>query len=155
MRIPTLLYRLAVACWFGGASLFTFVLTPVIFRAYDRDLAGAVVGTLFPGYFRWGLVCGLIALACLVFAALPHRRIAALVLALMLAITASQAFIIEPRAAAIKREIPSFVTTPQDDPLRARFRRLHAVSAAGNLAVIGGGLVLIVLGSEMKRRKKE
>ncbi|MFZ5761201.1 MAG: DUF4149 domain-containing protein [Thermodesulfobacteriota bacterium] len=145
MRIPALLYRLAVACWFGGATLFTFVLTPVIFRAYDRDLAGAVVGTLFPAYFRWGLVCGLIALACLVFVTMPRRRIAALVIALMLAITAGQAFVVEPRAAALKREIPSFVTTPQDDPLRVRFRRLHAVSAAGNLAVIGGGLVLIVL----------
>ena len=53
MQIAVIIYRLAVACWFGGAALFTAVLTPVIFRAYSRDTAGGIVGALFPSYFRW------------------------------------------------------------------------------------------------------
>ena len=56
MQITAFLYRLAIACWVGGASLFTFVLTPTIFKSYNRDIAGGIVGVLFPGYFKWGLV---------------------------------------------------------------------------------------------------
>ncbi len=144
-KIAVTLYRLAVAAWFGGASLFTFVLTPILFRSLNRDQAGAIVGYLFPGYFRWGLACGVIALVALAFMKLPRKRWAALILLAMLTITSVQAFIIEPRAAALKREIPSFETTPTDHPLRAQFRKLHGISAAGNLAVIGGGVVLVLL----------
>jgi hypothetical protein len=145
MPIPSILYRLAVACWVGGATLFTFVLTPAIFKSYNRDMAGGIVGVLFPGYFKWGLACGVIALAALLFAAARHRTASAIIIGIMLAITAMQAFVIEPRAAALKKEIPSFETTPTDDPLRARFRKLHGASAAGNLAVIGGGIALVIL----------
>ena len=52
---------------------------------------------------------------------------------------------IEPKAAALKREIPSFVTTPKDHPLRKEFSRLHGISAACNLVVFGGGVALVVL----------
>lgn len=140
------LYRLAVACWVGGSSLFTFVLAPIIFKSYDRDMAGGIVGALFPAYFTWGLVCGVIALAAIFMSsAVKRKRIAVVILLAMLSVTSVQAFVIEPRAAALKKAIPSFETTPQDDPLRVQFRKLHGVSAAGNLAVIGGGIVLIAL----------
>lgn len=145
MQIPAILYRLAVACWLGGATLFTFVLTPVIFKSYNRDMAGGIVGVLFPGYFKWGLACGVIALAALFFSTARRRTAAAVIIAIMLAITAGQALVIEPRVAALKQEIPSFATTPPDDPLRAKFRKLHGISAAGNLAVIGGGIALVIL----------
>jgi len=144
--MPTFLYRLAVACWVGGTSLFTFVLTPVIFKSFNRDMAGKIVGVLFPGYFRWGLVCGVIALITVFMSsAVKHKTLAAVIVAIMLAITAVQACVIEPKAAALKKVIPSFETTPKDDPLRVQFRKLHGVSVVGNLVVLGGGIVLIVL----------
>ena len=146
MQITTYLYRLAIACWTGGAILFTFVLTPTIFTSYSRDMAGGIVGVLFPGYFKWGLACGGIALATLFMSpTVKHKTIAAVIIAVMLTITSIQAFVIEPRAAALKKEIPSFESTPQDDPLRVRFRKLHGISAGSNLLVIGGGIALIVL----------
>lgn len=144
-RIAAALYRLAVAGWLGGAALFTFVLTPILFRAFNRDQAGAIVGCLFPGYFRWGLACGLIALGALSLLKLPRKRLAVSLLAAMLTIASVQAFSIEPQAAALKREIPSFETTPADHPLRVQFRKLHTISAVGNLTVIGGGVVLVLL----------
>ena len=63
----------------------------------------------------------------------------------MLALTSFGAFYIEPRAAALKKEIPSFVTTPKDHPLRKEFARLHGISAVSNLAVFGGGVALVIL----------
>ena len=145
MQIPSILYRLAIACWVGGATLFTFVLTPTIFKSFNRDMAGGIVGVLFPGYFRWGLACGVLALVTLFFSANRHRAASGIIIAIMLAITLVQAFVIEPKAAALKKEIPSFETTPTDHPLRVQFRKLHGVSAVINLAVIGGGVALVIL----------
>jgi len=62
-----------------------------------------------------------------------------------LVVTSLQAFVIEPKAAALKQEIPSFVTTSADHPQRQQFRKLHAVSAVGNLSVIAGGMALIIM----------
>ncbi|NJC87691.1 MAG: DUF4149 domain-containing protein [Desulfuromonas sp.] len=145
MTYLAVLYRLAVAGWLGGAALFTFVLTPALFRELDRDTAGSIVGILFPGYFRWGLACGVIALACLLLTRPPRLLASAIIIVAMLVVTSLQAFVIEPKAAALKQEIPSFVTTPVDHPLRQQFMLLHAFSAAGNLGVIGGGIALILL----------
>jgi hypothetical protein len=144
--MATFLYRLSIACWLGGTSLFTFVLTPTIFKSFNRDMAGKIVGFLFPGYFKWGLACGVIALATIFLSSpIKHKTISAIIIAVMLAITSVHAFVIEPEAKALKNKIPSFETTPQNDPLRVQFRRLHGVSAASNLVVIGGGIVLIAL----------
>jgi hypothetical protein len=139
------LCRLAVALWVGGATLFTFVLTPTIFKTETRDVAGRIVGYLFPGYFRWGLACGAIALATLLIARGKNWVPAAALLVVMLAVTAFQAFHVEPKAALIKQQIPSFETTPKDHPMRREFSRLHGISAACNLSVIAGGVVLVML----------
>jgi hypothetical protein len=146
-RTFTAILRLATALWFGGVALFTFVLTPLIFTNENRDAAGHIVGYLFPGYFRWGLGCGVVAFIAIFVLrhTLRHFRVAAALVALMMIITAVQAWYIEPKAAALKREIPSFVTTPKDHPLRRQFSSLHGVSAICNLSVLAGGMVLVVL----------
>jgi hypothetical protein len=150
MRSLAIVYRLAVAFWTGGAVLFTLILTPAIFGNFDRDLAGTIVGVMLPGYFRWGLACGAVALVCLLLANRPQNLALAVILVAMLAVASVQALVIEPRAAALKEKIPSFVTTPVDHPLRQQFKTLHAISAAGNLGVIGGGIVLILLFKRME-----
>lgn len=154
MRIATIFYHLAVTCWLGGAALFTFILTPTLFKSYSRDVAGGIVGVLFPGYFQWGLACGVVALICLLLT--QGRRVIVMggILTVMLAITATQAFVIEPRAAELKKQIPSFETTPADHPLRVQFRKLHGVSAVANLAVICGGVILVILSSAPMQKQK-
>ncbi len=145
MQPISILYRLAISFWVGGAALFTFILTPIIFKSYNRDMAGQIVGYLFPGYFRWGLACGAVALVAHLIARGRHFVPAIVLIVVMLALTSFQAFSIEPRAAALKKEIPSFETTPKDHPLRKEFAKLHGISAVCNLAVIGGGVALVVL----------
>ena len=141
----SVLYRLAVAFWVGGASLFTFALTPIIFKRFPRDQAGIIVGHLFPAYFRWGLACGALALIARLLLKGKEGVAATVILAAMLCVTSFQAFYIEPRAVALKKEIASFETTPKDHPARKAFGKLHGVSAVCNLAVIAGGVALIVL----------
>ncbi len=145
MQLVSLLHRFSIAFWTGGIAIFTFVLTPTLFRTLTRDQAGNIVGILFPGYFRWGLACGAVSLVTLLI--LRDRAfVTRLVIILaMLAITSVQAFVIEPRAAALKKEIPSFETTSKDQPLRRQFSKLHGISAVCNLSVFGGGAVLLIL----------
>lgn len=145
MKYAEILYHLAIALWVGGSALFTFVLTPLLFKTESRDTAGRIVGTFFPGYFRWGLACGGIALLCRLFLRGGRLELATGILVLMLAVTSFQAFFVEPKAADIKRQIVSFETTPKEDPLRKQFSKLHGVSAACNLAVVAGGVVLVIL----------
>lgn len=147
MHLLTILFNLAVSCWLGGAALFTFILTPKLFAAYSRDLAGNIVGLLFPGYFRWGLACGAVALLCQLVNRGRFAVASLLIIVLMLLLTATQAFVIEPRAAELKQSIASFENTPKDDPIRMQFRKLHGLSMAANLAVIVGGLALVILAS--------
>lgn len=145
MQIVTIIYRLAVSLWVGGDALFTFALTPLLFRGESRDFAAKVVGILFPGYFRWGVACGAIALICRLILPGGPKVASAVIIAVMLALTSFQAFYIEPKAAELKRQIVSFETTPKDNPLRREFAKLHGVSAVCNLSVIAGGVVLVVL----------
>lgn len=147
MQPIIMIYNLALAGWLGGAALFTFLLTPMLFASFSRDVAGGIVGVLFPGYFRWGLACGAVALLCQLIHRGRFALASVLILTAMLALTATQAFVLEPRAAALKRDIPSFATTPADNPHRVQFRKLHGLSMAANLAVIVGGVVLVLLAS--------
>lgn len=139
------IYRLAVALWVGGVTLFTFVLTPILFKTQARDLAGKIVGVLFPGYFCYGLACGAVALIALLFHRGPRFVPALVLLVLMLGATVFQAFVIEPKAAELKTRIVSFETTPKNDPLRQEFSRLHGISAVCNLLVFAGGVALVLL----------
>lgn len=145
MQYTDMLYRLAVSLWAGGNAIFTLMLTPILFKTENRDTAARIVGNLFPGYFRWGLACGVIALVCRLAGRGFELKLPVIVLAVMLAVTSFQAFYVEPRAAELKRQIGSFETTSKEHPLRREFSKLHAVSAVCNLTVLAGGVLLVVL----------
>jgi hypothetical protein len=145
MNYADILYRLAVSLWTGGAAIFTLLLTPILFRTESRDTAARIVGNLFPAYFKWGLACGALALLFRLIGRTGVTRLSMGVLVIMLLLTSFQSFYVEPRAAELKKQIGSFETTAKDHPLRKEFSKLHAVSAVCNLAVLAGGIVLVVL----------
>lgn len=103
MQFFKAVYTLVVSFWFGGMALFTFVITPIFFKVFNRDLAGEIVGSVFPMYFKVGLACGIIALICMLI--MRHRRwvVSSALIAVMLVVTAYQAFVLEPKAVAIKK----------------------------------------------------
>ena len=145
MHLSTIIFRLAVALWVGGVGIFTFIVTPILFKSFGRDMAGRIVGEVFPAYFGWGLVCGGVALVSLLVMRGRNFIPSLIIIIVMLAMTSFSAFYIEPHLAQLKKEIPSFETTPKDDPLRRQFTKLHGVSAVSNLSVFGGGLLLVIL----------
>jgi hypothetical protein len=145
MHYLDMLYRLAISLWAGGNAIFTLMLTPILFKTESRDTAARIVGNLFPGYFRWGLACGLVALVCRLPGKAGAGKLPLAMLVLMLALTSFQAFYVEPRAAGLKQQIGSFEATSKDHPLRKEFSRLHGISAVCNLTVLVSGVLLVVL----------
>jgi len=147
-------YNLVLALWVGGIVLFTFVVTPLIFRGFDRDMAGEIVGKVIPSYFRYNLVLSLAALGILV--ALwggwsPWvRRSCLLLLLAAVAVNAYINFGLYPKIGAIKREVATFREDPDAAPRKA-FRRLHAVSASLNLVLLADGVLLLLLGPAIRK----
>ena len=148
-------YAIALSLWTGGITLFTFVITPVIFRSYGRDMAGKIVGKLFPGYFLYNLLIS-IAVFILYFTvrsmltARGSRWSLVLIIAALI-INVFVTFKLHPDIRKVKQEILSFETLSEDSPERRTFRRLHAVSAVLNLILLADGAVLILLSNGFRQ----
>lgn len=150
-----LVFRIVLALWVGGIAMFTFVVTPAIFRSLARDEAGRVVGLLFPVYYPYNLILSLVALLAFVWlvwgAWRPVHWVHLLGLVLAVAANAYVLFGLHSEIRAVKAEVASFETTSPEHPSRRRFSRLHAKSAAINLFVLVDGVVLMLLTPVLRR----
>jgi uncharacterized membrane protein len=141
------LYLLSLSLWVGGMAIFTFLVTPAVFRSYGRDQAGEIVGMLFRTYFPYLLVLSILALA--LFLVLADRastdyRVSLVLLAAAIVVNSYVAFKLHPDAVRIKQQVASFEREAPDSPPRKAFRRLHALSSILNLAVLVDGVALLV-----------
>jgi hypothetical protein len=148
-------YNLILALWVGGITLFTFIVTPVIFKSYPRDHAGEIVGRLFPGYFMFNLVLAALALV-LFFVIANDRSQFAYRLSLVCVVTALLinlfiVFKLHPDTVMIKQQVTSFERESPDSPARKQFRKLHGVSAVLNLVLLAEGIVLLVTGPLIRK----
>lgn len=153
-NMPATGFQILLALWVGGMSVFTFLVTPAVFRSFDRDMAGRVVGAVFPGYFTFLLAVSLAAAAVYVMFSADgstYRTAISLLLAAV-AMAAYLKFSLYPEIVAVKKSVASFETTQPDAPERARFRRLHAASSVINLLFLADGAVLLVLAAGGKLR---
>ncbi len=61
-KISFILLHISLALWTGGMAMFTFVVTPAIFKHFPRDTASRTVDKLFPLYFPYNLITSVLAL---------------------------------------------------------------------------------------------
>jgi Domain of unknown function (DUF4149) len=150
-----LIYSLVLALWVGGISIFTFIVTPTIFKSYGRDQAGEIVGKLLPGYSLYTLVLTILALALFFFVALdrtlPAYRPSLALLVTALAITLFVASWVHPTAVEVKRTVISFERESRDTPARKRFTQLHTLSMSLNLLLLVDGVVLLMIAPGLKK----
>ena len=148
-RLIVFLYTLILSLWIGGIAIFTFVVTPAIFRSYNRDMAGEIVGKLFPCYFTYTLV--LSALALVVFFLLNADRskktfrLSLALLTIALLANAYVSFKLHPDTVRVKQQVASFERESPDSEARKKFRRLHGISAVLNLFILADGVALLAL----------
>ncbi len=148
------LYNLMLALWVGGISLYTFLVTPLIFRSFARDTASIIVDRIFPFYFPYNLV--VIVLAFLFFLLSGPKKtaryrlsLALLIMAILIGLFVNVSLYPEIRQS--KQEIASFDKASADSPVRKRFRVLHGISMTLNLFLLADGIALIVIGSFPKK----
>ena len=159
--LMTYLYNLVLSLWVGGIFIFTFVVTPVIFNSYERDMAGSIVGYLFPYYFKFMLI--LSALGIVFFLLLSKTyvkwsyKMSLILLVAALGFNLLSAFVIHPKARALKKEIHALTEEPQEEgaldvsSARKAFRKIHGVSMAVNLFVLIDGASLLFLAMYLKK----
>jgi hypothetical protein len=148
-------YTILLALWVGGISLFTFIVTPDIFMSYSRDVAGEIVGVLFPHYFLFTLILSILVLLVLplcrrLFGQTAFRWSLALIV-IAIAINIFVIFKLYPEIRQVKQEVRSFQSIPEDAPARKTFRKLHAVSAMLNLMILADGVTLLLISRSLKR----
>lgn len=146
-------YNLTLSIWVGGIFIFTFLVTPVIFRSFRRDTASAIVDKLFPFYFPYLLAVVILALGFFLISglkkhAMPKLTLALLVIGILIGLYVN--FGLYPEIKKTKQVIASFETSPADLPARKQFSKLHGFSMALNLVLLANGAILIVVGSSRK-----
>lgn len=148
-------YNLILSLWIGSIFVFTFLLTPAVFRSFERDMAGRIVGTMFAGYFTYNLALSVLALILLViirsFLTGPGFKLSLILVICAVIINLFVAFKLHPDIRKVKQEIHSFEGPAGDSPLRKKFGKLHAVSASLNLLLLADGITLLFL-SVMKKQ---
>ena len=106
-------------------SVFTFIMTPVIFKVYERDMAGKIVGDLFPSYFIYNIALSVLALLLLtsirpLFMSWGFKLSMILIVCAVI-INIFTAVKLHPDIKKIKQEIHSFEAPSEDSPLRKKF----------------------------------
>jgi len=149
------LYNLVLALWVGGIAIFTFIVTPAIFQSYGRDMAGEIVGKLFPGYFLYNLILAAGGLALFFMVADHHVKkaywVSLLLLVCALIINAFIVFKLHPETIKAKQAIASFERVSPDSPERIHFARLHGVSAVLNLVLLAEGVTLLAVSPLLRK----
>jgi hypothetical protein len=142
-----MVYRMALALWFGGSVVFSLVMTPVIFRTQPRETAARVVGAMMPVYFRYAILALAAALAARLAAGSGFTGLqpsfGTVILTAALAANLWQGFVLVPRMERIKSTIPSFEARDAHHPARREFGRLHAFSMTLNFLLMVAAALLI------------
>jgi len=132
--------------WIGAATLFAAVVAPAAFEVLpSRDLAGALVGRVLPVLFYAGVVIGsVVVILDVVSRTGAWGRAAAGAVAAFACATAQ--LVIGTRVERLRSEIGvPLETLAGDDPRRAAFGRLHALSVGWlGIALIAAGVALVL-----------
>ena len=144
MNIVKYAHLLTLIVWLGGMIFFSFVATPSIFKTLSREMAGTVVGDLFPKYFILGYVASLALLATLWVIArdnLAAVRVPLVILAAATALTFVSGMGVGAKARDIKAQMHTERDAAKNEELRKAFGKIHGVSVLINVAIM---LLLLV-----------
>jgi Ca2+/Na+ antiporter len=148
-------YNVALALWVGGMSIFTFLVAPIIFKSYGKDMASDIVGHIFPKYFLYDLILAAVALALFFLMTVERKtfasRLSLVLLVVALIVNLFIVFKLHPEAVKAKQEVTSFERESPDSPARRKFTRLHALSATLNLLIIVDGIILLIAAPAIKK----
>lgn len=131
---------LSLGLWLGADAFLSFVVAPGAFSILgSRDAAGLMVGYSLARLHIAGIFLGLLFLVARLLRTRDFASFttaAALCVVLMVILTAASQFIVSSRMERLKKQMVSVQNTPENDPRRIEFNRLHHVSVAYESAVL-------------------
>jgi len=140
---------LTLSLWLGSDAFLSFVVAPGAFSILgNRDAAGMMVGYSLARLHYAGIFLGLIFLLARLLRTHDFgsfTTMAALCVVLMVVLTAASQFTVSNRMENLKRQMVSVQNTPETDPLRVEFNRLHHLSVGYEGAVLFLGFAAIFL----------
>jgi uncharacterized membrane protein len=135
---------LSLSLWLGADAFLSFVVAPGAFAILgNRDAAGMMVGFALARLHFAGIFLGVVFLAARLVRTHDFGSFtsaAALCVVLMVLLTAVSQFTVSSRMEALKKDMVSVQNTPETDPRRLEFNRLHHRSVAFEGAVLLLGL---------------
>jgi uncharacterized membrane protein len=140
---------LSLGLWLGSDVFLSFVVAPGAFALLgNRDAAGMFVGYALTRLHLAGIFLSLIFLLARLLRARDFGSLSsaiALCVVLMVVLTAVSQFAVSLRMQRLKHEMLSVQNTPENDPRRVEFDRLHHYSVAFEGAVLLLGFAAIFL----------
>ncbi|MBI5638746.1 MAG: DUF4149 domain-containing protein [Nitrospinae bacterium] len=133
------IHLLTLCVWVGGMVFFSFIGAPAIFKHLTRDMAGTVVGAIFPKYWMMGYVCSLLLLGTLFYIAKGNVSAFKMqfgILAVAVALSFVSGMVIGVKARDIKAQMNAEQNAEKREALHKEFGRIHGISAITNMAVL-------------------
>jgi ABC-type transport system involved in multi-copper enzyme maturation permease subunit len=131
---------LSLSLWLGADAFLSFVVAPGAFAILgNRDAAGMMVGFSLARLHFAGIFLGLVFLVVRLVRTQNFASFAApavLCVVLMVVLTAASQFGVSNRMENLKKEMVSVQNTPENDPRRVAFNRLHHASVGYEGAVL-------------------
>ena len=131
---------LSLSLWLGGETFLSFVVAPGAFSILgNRDAAGLMVGYSLSRLHLAGIFLGILFLLARFlrtwdFASFTSAS--ALCIVLMVILTGVSQFTVSNRMNRLKKEMVSVQDTPENDPRRVEFNRLHHISVGYESAIL-------------------
>jgi len=131
---------LCLSLWLGADAFLSFVVAPGAFAILgSRDAAGMMVGFSLARLHFAGIFLGLIFLVARLLRTQSFASFtapAALCVVLMVVLTAASQFTVSNRIENLKKQMVSVQNTPENDPRRVEFNKLHHASVRYEGAVL-------------------
>jgi len=145
----------ALGAWIGAIIYFAAVVTQGAFAVLpSRDTAGLLVGYTLGGLHLIGLIAAVVFVAASVaieksLRAFIEPAVIGVILMAVLTI-ASQGYVM-PKMAMLRTQMVSVEATPENDPRRIEFDRLHGMSVDLEVGVLLIGLASLFLATREKQ----
>lgn len=140
-----------VSIWVGAMAFFSLIVAPAAFSVLDRESAGHLVTTVFPRYYVFGLVLGVLALAGLVGQLAARAAVEGLwgslaLVLLMLILTSYALLVLLPQSEAARAAMRAAgALRGSAAPEALAFARLHRWAVVLNGLTLLAGLALVLV----------
>ncbi|GJQ57950.1 MAG: DUF4149 domain-containing protein [Candidatus Scalindua sp. AMX11] len=150
------LHLTSLVVWIGSIVFFSFFAAPSIFKILGKELAGDVVGDIFPKYWLIGYVCSTIALGSLISlwkTGMSGILFRVILLSVMFVSTFYTGLCIGSTARDLKAQMRTTEEGEKREDLRKQFSKLHRRSMIMNVLILILGVITLFMTAVYMRPK--